>query len=83
MELIEGEPPYMDTAPIRALFFITTKGIPDLKNPGRLSPEIREFLKLCIERDINARPTTKQLKSVCFFFLFFSLLFFSPSFLSF
>ena len=35
MELVEGEPPYMDTAPIRALFFITTRGIPDLKQPGR------------------------------------------------
>ena len=25
MEMIEGEPPYIDTAPIRALFFITTR----------------------------------------------------------
>ncbi len=31
MEMAEGEPPYMEFPPLRALFLITTKGIPDLK----------------------------------------------------
>ncbi len=31
MEMAEGEPPYMEFPPLRALFLITTKGIPELK----------------------------------------------------
>ena len=65
MEMVEGEPPYIDTAPIRALFFITTRGIPDLREPGRSSVELREFLALCVENDVNFRPTAKELLSVC------------------
>eukprot|EP00008_Paramoeba_atlantica_P014822 CAMPEP_0201479212 /NCGR_PEP_ID=MMETSP0151_2-20130828/3923_1 /ASSEMBLY_ACC=CAM_ASM_000257 /TAXON_ID=200890 /ORGANISM="Paramoeba atlantica, Strain 621/1 / CCAP 1560/9" /LENGTH=667 /DNA_ID=CAMNT_0047860585 /DNA_START=87 /DNA_END=2093 /DNA_ORIENTATION=+ len=63
MELVEGEPPYMDTAPIRALFFITTKGIPPLKQPGKFSSELRDFLRSCLERDVVKRPTAKELLS--------------------
>ena len=63
MELVEGEPPYMDTAPIRALFFITTRGIPDLKQPGRWSNDLRDFLKQCVERDVEKRPTARELLS--------------------
>jgi len=32
MEMAEGEPPYMEFPPLRALFLITTKGIPELKD---------------------------------------------------
>jgi len=62
MEMVEGEPPYIDTPPIRALFFITTRGIPDLREPGRSSPELREFLSLCVERDVKLRPTARELR---------------------
>ena len=37
IEMIEGEPPYMDFPPLRALFLITTKGIPPLKEEENLS----------------------------------------------
>jgi hypothetical protein len=39
--MAEGEPPYMDFAPLKALFLITTQGIPDLLEPERFSAEYR------------------------------------------
>jgi len=47
MEMAEGEPPYMDFPPLRALFLITTKGIPPLKEEKKMvSRSPRFFAKL-------------------------------------
>ena len=43
MEMAEGEPPYMEYPPLRALFLITTKGIPGLREPESWSPAFSEF----------------------------------------
>ena len=64
MELLEGEPPYMNFAPIRALFFITTKGVPDLKQPERWSPQLQDFLSLCLTKDYLQRPSARELLKV-------------------
>jgi len=61
VEMAEGEPPYMDFPPLRALFLITTKGIPDLKNPDLWSNEFVEFSRQCVELDIEQRPTSHQM----------------------
>jgi len=61
IEMAEGEPPYMEFPPLRALFLITTKGIPDLKEPEKWSDEFKEFLKQCIVKDPAQRPSGKQL----------------------
>ena len=45
IEMAEGEPPYMDYPPLRALFLITTKGIPELKDSGKWSEEMKDFLR--------------------------------------
>ena len=55
MEMAEGEPPYMEFPPLRALFLITTKGIPDLKEPT-WSPEFRDFVRKCLVKDTQDRP---------------------------
>jgi serine/threonine protein kinase len=55
MEMIEGEPPYMELPPLRALFFITTKGIPGLKNPEKYSNELITFLNNCLAVDPTQR----------------------------
>ena len=55
MEMAEGEPPYMEFPPLRALFLITTKGIPDLKEPT-WSPDFRDFVKKCLVKDTQDRP---------------------------
>lgn len=61
MEMAEGEPPYMEVAPLRALFLITTKGIPDLQEPNSWSPEFKDFVSKCLQKDANDRPTCEEL----------------------
>lgn len=60
MEMAEGEPPYMEYPPLRALFLITTKGIPDLRGES-WSPGIRSFLQDCLIKDPEDRPDTTTL----------------------
>src|SRR3954469_6369221 len=61
MEMAEGEPPYMEYPPLRALFLITTKGIPDLKETEAWSPEFKDFLRQCIIKEPAQRPEGKAL----------------------
>jgi len=61
MEMCEGEPPYMDFAPLKALFMISTQGIPELQQPERFSPEFRDFLKSCLQIHAGNRPSCQEL----------------------
>lgn len=61
MEMAEGEPPYMEFPPLRALFLITTKGIPDLKDPQKWSRECRDFVQQCLIKEVEDRPDANQL----------------------
>jgi len=56
IEMAEGEPPYIDLTPLRALFMITTKGIPPLKEPNSWSQEFKHFLQQCLQTVPNDRP---------------------------
>ncbi|KAG0186965.1 Protein kinase [Apophysomyces sp. BC1034] len=44
IEMIENEPPYLDEEPLKALYLIATNGTPSLRNPEKLSRELRGFL---------------------------------------
>jgi len=61
MEMAEGEPPYMELPPLRALFLITTKGIPDLKELPKWSVDFKDFIKQCITKDSDKRPNAGDL----------------------
>lgn len=61
MEMAEGEPPYMEFPPLRALFLITTKGIPGLKDQQKWSREFRDFISRCLEKEPEARPEASEL----------------------
>jgi len=61
IEMAEGEPPYMDLPPLRALFFITTKGIPGLKNPEKWSNDFLDFMNQSLTVDFTNRPTSLAL----------------------
>eukprot|EP01125_Pyxidicula_operculata_P007248 TRINITY_DN2468_c0_g1_i3.p1 TRINITY_DN2468_c0_g1~~TRINITY_DN2468_c0_g1_i3.p1 ORF type:complete len:490 (+),score=149.97 TRINITY_DN2468_c0_g1_i3:22-1491(+) len=61
MEMMEGEPPYIDLPPVEALFKISTEGIPPVTNPALWSHEIQDFLSLCCKTDPKVRASAKQL----------------------
>jgi len=61
MEMAEGEPPYMDYPPLRALFLITTKGIPPLKDQNKWSREFHDFLQKCLDVKVQTRPEAAEL----------------------
>jgi len=62
MEMAEGKPPYMDFPPLRALFLISTKGIPPLNEENRTySTDMKQFLALTLKVDPNQRPSAQQL----------------------
>jgi len=61
MEMAEGEPPYMEFPPLRALFLITTKGIPPLKEPEKWSDEFQDFVSQCLVKEVEDRPSGEEL----------------------
>jgi serine/threonine protein kinase len=62
MEMAEGEPPYMDYPPLKALFLISTQGIPPLKGGSKQwSPEFLNFIDICLQKEPEVRPSAENL----------------------
>jgi len=63
MELVEGEPPYMDKPALRALFLIVSEGRPPFKNPKNMSDELKDFITICTHMNASKRPTAQELRT--------------------
>ncbi len=61
IEMVEGEPPYLEEEPLKALYLIATNGTPKLKNPDKCSTYCKRFLEASLEVDVAKRASTKQL----------------------
>ncbi|KAI9103081.1 STE/STE20/YSK protein kinase [Phlyctochytrium arcticum] len=59
IELAKGEPPYADLHPMRVLFLIPKNDPPQLE--GNYSKAFKEFIALCLHKEIDQRPPAKEL----------------------
>lgn len=65
IEMIEGEPPYLNQNPLKALYLIATNGTPTIANPEALSSIFSDYLAKTLEVDAEKRPTASELLQVC------------------
>ena len=62
IELAEGEPPLSEYHPMRALFKIPRNPPPTLRCAQDWSAEYNDFIKKCLVKDFEKRPTINELK---------------------
>ncbi|KAF9266980.1 Pkinase-domain-containing protein [Marasmius fiardii PR-910] len=67
IEMIEGEPPYLNQNPLKALYLIATNGTPKIANPENLSKTFSDYLAATLSVDVEKRPTATELLQHPFF----------------
>lgn len=61
LEMVEGEPPYMDLPALKAYLMICSQGIPPFKEPDKMSDEIKDLIAHCTVKDPAQRPSAGAL----------------------
>jgi serine/threonine protein kinase len=61
IEMVEGEPPYMEESMLRALFLIASKGRPEFHRPDLMSEDLKDFIDQCTKYEAEDRPSTSML----------------------
>lgn len=60
IEMLDGEPPYLNETPFRAAYLIAANGRPPIKASG-LSPALRLFFDRTLEVDVDKRASADEL----------------------
>ena len=63
LEMLDGEPPYLNETPLRALYLIATNGKPEIKNRSKYSQELIDFIEKCLVVEIDDRASAAELLS--------------------
>jgi len=61
LEMKDGEPPYLQEKPMRALWLIAQEGKPKIEDKEKLSLPFQDFLDKCLEVDVDERWSAEQL----------------------
>jgi serine/threonine protein kinase len=61
LEMAEGAPPHSNIHPFRALFLIPKKPPPTFSDPSKWSPEVQDFVSLCLQKQPHERPSAIEL----------------------
>lgn len=61
IELIQGEPPYVDDPPFKVMQKIVKKGRPKFSKDVKISNELDKFLDLCLEKKAEKRASAETL----------------------
>ncbi|CAO3640212.1 unnamed protein product [Mucor hiemalis] len=61
LEMAEGNPPYVEYPPLRALFLIVSNGLPALQKPESWSDSFKDFLSQCTISNPLERPDAESL----------------------
>ncbi|NXD09793.1 SLK kinase, partial [Nothocercus nigrocapillus] len=61
IEMAQIEPPHHELNPMRVLLKIAKSDPPTLAQPSKWSPDFKDFLKKCLEKNVDARWSAVQL----------------------
>jgi len=61
IEMAEGEPPWIDEPPLKALFLIVTRAPPTFKDQTLWSDNFKDFISKCLQHDSALRPSSSEL----------------------